>query len=105
MIKWFHNHFIAPDARQEQYEIMPFPPGHYNKDGTFTCYCDIADVQEYSKDDLDTVCRSIHTDIPLKTLSRRLEVFNRKIIMRRNSMIFYPEKHRIDNAVRRCLSN
>ena len=40
-------------------EIMPFPPGHYYKDGTFTCYCDIADVQEYSKDDLETVCRSI----------------------------------------------
>ena len=32
-----------------------------------------------------------HTDIQLKTLSRRLEIFNRKIIMRRNSMIFYPE--------------
>ena len=28
------------------------------------------------------------TDIQLKTLSRRLEVFNMKIIMRRDSMIF-----------------
>ena len=45
------------------------------------------------------------TDIQLKTLSRRIEVFNMKIIMRRDSMIFYPENHRIDNAVRRCLSN
>ena len=28
-----------------------------------------------------------------------------KIIMRRDSMIFYLENHRIDNAVRRCLSD
>ncbi len=47
----------------------------------------------------------IHTDIQLKTLSRRIEVFNMKIIMRRDPVIFYPENHRIDNAVRRCLSN
>ena len=46
-----------------------------------------------------------YTDIQLKTLSRRIEVFNMKIIMRRDSVIFYPENHRIDNAVRRCLSN
>ena len=32
--------------------------------------------------------RDYDTDIQLKTLSRRLEVFNRKIIMRRDSMIF-----------------
>ena len=25
-------------------EIMPFPPGHYYKDGEFICYCDIAKV-------------------------------------------------------------
>ena len=46
-----------------------------------------------------------HTDIQLKTLSRRIEVFNVKIIMRRESVIFYSENHRFDNAVRRCLSN
>ena len=46
-----------------------------------------------------------HTDIQLKTLSRRIEVFNMKIIMRRESVIFYSENHRFDNAVRRCLSN
>ena len=28
-----------------------------------------------------------------------------KIIMRRDSMIFFLENHRIDNAVRRCLSD
>ena len=46
-----------------------------------------------------------HTDIQLKTLSRRIEVFNMKIIMRQESVIFYSENHRFDNAVRRCLSN
>ena len=46
-----------------------------------------------------------YTDIQLKTLSRRIEVFNMKIIMRRESVIFYSENHRFDNAVRRCLSN
>ena len=45
------------------------------------------------------------TDIQLKALSRRLEVFNRKIIMRRDSDSFYSENIRIDNAQRRCLSN
>ncbi len=49
--------------------------------------------------------RRNHTDIQLKTLSRRIEVFNMKIIMRRESVIFYSENHRFDNAVRRCLSN
>ena len=45
------------------------------------------------------------TDIQLKTLSRRIEVFNMKIIMRRDSDIFYSENIRIDNADRRCLSD
>ena len=40
-------------------EIMPFPPGHYYKDGTFTCYCDIAAVENYHGHDLETVCRNI----------------------------------------------
>lgn len=39
--------------------IMPFPPGHYYKDGVFTCYCDIAKVDMVCQDDLETVCRKI----------------------------------------------
>ena len=35
----------------------------------------------------------------------RIEVFYMKIIMRRVSMIFYPENHGNDNAARRCLSD
>lgn len=41
-------------------KIMPFPPGHYWKDGEFHCYCDITKVDEVIHDDLETVCRNIH---------------------------------------------
>ena len=41
-------------------KIMPFPPGHYYKDGKFVCYRDIAKAEQVSSDDLETVCRSIH---------------------------------------------
>ena len=40
--------------------ILPFPPGHYYQDGKFVCYCDIAAVEQYCRDDLETVCRRIH---------------------------------------------
>ena len=39
--------------------IMPFPPGHYYKDGSFFCYCDITKTQKTCTDDLETVCRNI----------------------------------------------
>ena len=41
-------------------EILPFPPGHYYKDGKFICYSDIAAVERVSSDDLETVCGNIH---------------------------------------------
>ena len=41
-------------------KIMPFPPGHYYKDGKFVCYRDIAKVEDVCHDDLDTVCGKIH---------------------------------------------
>jgi asparagine synthase (glutamine-hydrolysing) len=41
-------------------KIMPFPPGHYYKDGQFICYCDITQVDTVCEDDLETVCRNIH---------------------------------------------
>ncbi|MGM9646667.1 MAG: asparagine synthase B [Eubacteriales bacterium] len=40
-------------------EILPFPPGHYYKDGKFVCYCDIAGVDAVCHDDLETVCGKI----------------------------------------------
>lgn len=41
-------------------KVMPFPPGHYYKDGKFVQYCDITKVSEVCHDDLETVCRNIH---------------------------------------------
>lgn len=40
-------------------KIMPFPPGHYYKDGKFVCYRDITSVREVCQDDIETVCTSI----------------------------------------------
>lgn len=40
-------------------KIMPFPPGHYYKNGEFICYRDIAHVDTVIHDDLDTVCENI----------------------------------------------
>ncbi len=41
-------------------KILPFPPGHYYKDGKFTCYCDIAKVDAVCKDSLEIACKEIH---------------------------------------------
>ncbi len=41
-------------------KIMPFPPGHYYKDGKFTCYHDIAKVNVVCKDSLEIACKEIH---------------------------------------------
>ena len=41
-------------------KILPFPPGHYYKDGKFTCYCDITKVDEVIYDDVETICKNIH---------------------------------------------
>lgn len=40
-------------------KIMPFPPGHYYKDGKFICYCDITKVEKVCHDSLETVCKNI----------------------------------------------
>ena len=40
--------------------IMPFPPGHYYKEGKFVCYNDVAKVDRICQDDLETVCKNIH---------------------------------------------
>ena len=41
-------------------KIMPFPPGHYYRNGEFHCYCDITSVDKVIHDDIDTVCKNIH---------------------------------------------
>lgn len=40
--------------------VLPFPPGHYYKDGQFVCYNDIAAVDSYHSHDLETICANIH---------------------------------------------
>ena len=40
-------------------EILPFPPGHYWKNGRFFPYCDIAAVGTVVHDDLDAACGHI----------------------------------------------
>ena len=40
-------------------KIMPFPPGHYYKNGKFYCYYDIAAASSFHGDDLDEVCAGI----------------------------------------------
>ena len=40
-------------------KIMPFPPGHYYKDGEFICYCDIAKAETVCSDDVETACAII----------------------------------------------
>ena len=52
-------------------KIMPFPPGHYYKEGKFICYCDMTQVDEVCKDDLETVCLNIHDKL-VKGVEKRL---------------------------------
>ncbi len=52
-------------------KVCPFPPGHYYKDGKFVCYCDIADVESYNDDSLETVCKKIHDKL-LSGIEKRL---------------------------------
>lgn len=40
-------------------KILPFPPGHYYKDGKFTCYRNVAKADTICRDDLETACRNI----------------------------------------------
>lgn len=54
------------------HKVMPFPPGHYYKDGEFVCYCDIAAVKEVCHDDLETVCRKIHDKL-VAGIEKRLD--------------------------------
>ncbi len=53
--------------------IRPFPPGHYYKDGKFTCYKDPAPaLTSYITDDTETVCANIH-DLLVKGVLTRLD--------------------------------
>ncbi len=53
-------------------KIMPFPPGHYYKDGEFVCYRDMSHVSAVSSDDLETACRSIREKL-IAGIEKRLD--------------------------------
>ncbi len=40
-------------------KILPFPPGHYYRDGEFICYRNISKPDSVCHDDLETACRKI----------------------------------------------
>ncbi|MBR1416718.1 MAG: asparagine synthase B [Bacilli bacterium] len=40
-------------------KIMPFPPGHYYKDGKFICYYDATKYSKYIDDDINNICFKI----------------------------------------------
>ena len=40
-------------------QVLPFPPGHYYKDGVFVCYRSIATVKAVSQDALEPACANI----------------------------------------------
>lgn len=53
-------------------EIKAFPPGHYYKDGKFTCYNDLSARQEYITSDVEEACKNIH-DLLVKGVEKRLD--------------------------------
>lgn len=52
--------------------IKPFPPGHYYENGKFIKYMDLADVSEYTKEDIDTICSNIK-NLLIKGIEKRLD--------------------------------
>lgn len=53
-------------------KILPFPPGHYYKDGEFVCYREITEVKELVSEDIETICQNIH-DLLIKGVEKRLD--------------------------------
>ena len=53
-------------------KIRPFPPGHFFKDGVFTCYRDMAMVGGYYQDSIDEVTGHIH-DLLIDGVKKRLD--------------------------------
>ena len=53
-------------------QILPFPPGHYYKDGKFVCYLDLTRVHTVIHDDPETVCRNIREKL-IAGVEKRLD--------------------------------
>lgn len=50
--------------------ILPFPPGHYYKDGKFVCYRNISKPTALVEDDVETACKKIHDKLEDGILKR-----------------------------------
>ena len=53
-------------------KILPFPPGHYYRDGMFHSYNNISQVLNYNNDDIETVAKNIHDKL-VKGVEKRLD--------------------------------
>lgn len=53
-------------------KVIPFPPGHYYLEGEFIQYCDITQVEEYCKEDMDTICEGIRSRL-IAGIDKRLD--------------------------------
>lgn len=54
-------------------EIIPFPPGHFYKDGEFVCYNDLSTVDAPAEEtDLEAVCEKIH-DLLVDAVDKRMD--------------------------------
>lgn len=53
-------------------KIMPFPPGHFYKDGEFHKYADLTDVKKYVSDDVEAICKNIRIKLE-RGIEKRLD--------------------------------
>lgn len=53
-------------------KILPFPPGHYYKDGKFVCYRDMRQVKTVHREDLETICKNIRSRL-IDGVAKRLD--------------------------------
>ena len=51
-------------------KVVPFPPGHYYKDGKFIKYSRLTDVKEYSKDTFDVMLKSVNEKLTEAVVKR-----------------------------------
>ena len=53
-------------------KVLPFPPGHYYKDGEFICYRDMSKVDRHHHYEMDKITENIH-DLLLAGVEKRLD--------------------------------
>lgn len=53
-------------------DIMPFPPGHFYKDGKFTCYNDLSSPKTIIDNSIDEICTNIREKL-VTAIEKRLQ--------------------------------